>query len=78
MTKQKSVGTIDNIPIVFYRRIPINEFQPIETVPKDGTIIYVMDDFGHVDLAKYDDRGWTAEAGVCSEFTAWARFHLDA
>lgn len=78
MTKKKSVGSIDDIAINFCRRIPISDFQPMSTAPMDGAIIYVMDDFGHVDLARYDEHGWTAEAGNCDEFTAWAKFHLYA
>lgn len=78
MSNRKSVGNIQDIPVVFTKRIPISEFQAMDSAPTDGTIIFVMDDFGHIDLAKYDEQGWTAEAGVCSEFTCWAKFHLSA
>lgn len=75
---RKSLGNIQDIPVVFTKRIPISEFKTMDTAPMDGTIIFVMDDFGHIDLAKYDEHGWTAETGVCSEFTCWAKFHLSA
>jgi len=44
--------------------------------PKDGTIIYVKDSDGNVDIAKHDDCGWTAEIGCCSGFVKFAKLGI--
>lgn len=71
-----------DIPIMFSVEKKMSDFQDISTAPQDGTIIYIMDGSGHIDLAKWTwvmDLGeWSAEFGVCDEPEMWARFHLDA
>ena len=56
--------------------VPENLWHDIGLAPKDGRIIYVKDLEGNVDLAKYDDYGWTAELGCCSNFIKWARLSI--
>lgn len=52
--------------------IPENMWIDIAFAPRDGTVIYVKDAEDNVDLAVYDDCGWNAEGGFCTNFTHWA------
>jgi len=45
--------------------IPEKHWHDISKAPKDGRIVFVSDDWGHVDLAKWSNEEWTAEIGVC-------------
>jgi hypothetical protein len=67
---------MSDVGVLFVVRIPVSEFKPMESAPLDGQIMYVIDDFGNVDLAKHDRNGWTAEHGNCSEFTGWREFSI--
>tara|TARA_R110002072_G_scaffold21764_6_gene76797 strand:+ start:1627 stop:1833 length:207 start_codon:yes stop_codon:yes gene_type:complete len=67
-----------DMPIMFSVAKQMSDFQDISTAPKDGTIVFIMDGFGHIDLAKWDLGEWNAEFGVCDEPEMWARFHIDA
>lgn len=53
-----------------------NMWHDFGLAPKDGTMIYVKDADGNVDLARHDDRGWTAELGCCSGFTKFAKLSI--
>ena len=61
---------------LFIVRIPVSEFKPMGSAPRDGSIVYVTDAFGNVDLARHNRYGWNAEKGSCSEFTGWYPFSL--
>lgn len=65
-----------NLPILFSVKKQMSDFEDIETAPKDGTIVFIMDQFGHIDLAKWDNGEWNSEFGVCDEPEMWARFHI--
>lgn len=65
-----------NLPVLFSIKKQMSDFEDIETAPKDGTIIFIMDQFGHIDLACWDHGGWNAEFGVCDEPEMWAKFHI--
>lgn len=43
-----------------------NMWHDFGLAPKDGTIIYVKDSEGNVDIAMFDGCGWTAEIGCCN------------
>jgi len=53
-----------------------NMWHDFGLAPKDGTIIYVKDSDGNVDLARHDNCGWTAEIGCCSGFIKFARLGI--
>ena len=44
--------------------IPEGFWYSIKVAPKNGKIIFIRDEFGHVDLAKWINAEWTAEFGV--------------
>lgn len=62
---------------IFEIKISDNLWYPICNAPFDGRIVFVRDAFGHVDLAKWINAEWSAEFGICSEFTHFAIFSLD-
>ena len=43
------------------------EWYDIKQAPKDGRFVFIRDNFGHVDIAKWSNEEWAAEFGVCSE-----------
>lgn len=53
-----------------------NMWHDFGLAPKDGTIIYVKDSEGNVDIAMFDGCGWTAEIGCCSGFTKFAKLSI--
>lgn len=60
-------------------RTAINDcaWKPIETAPKDGTIIYVADEFDEADLASWSYGEWTCELGCCGTITKWAPLSIN-
>lgn len=53
--------------------IPDAMFSDIYFAPRCGwKIIYVADNGGNVDLARWVNGEWTCELGCCSEITKWA------
>jgi hypothetical protein len=47
--------------------IPEQLWHHIKQAPRDGRLVFIRDDYGHVDLAKWSNEEWTAEFGVCDE-----------
>ena len=52
--------------------IPDALWSDIYFAPQYGKIIYVSDDDGNVDLARWINGEWTCELGSCSKITKWA------
>ena len=55
---------------------PISDFAPIETAPKDGSVIFIMDDDGNIDIAEWSLGEWNAEFGVCGNPSMWAEVSI--
>jgi hypothetical protein len=54
------------------------EWSPIAEAPLDGTIIFIRDQFDHVDLAKWSNGEWAGEHGICSEPEWFATLYIFA
>ena len=48
----------------------------IEFAPNDGKIIFIRDDYGIVDLARWSNNEWNAEFGVCGKPTYFAELSI--
>ena len=55
---------------------PIDDFRPIESAPKDGRVIFIMDDDGTVDLAQWSLGEWNAEFGLCRSPSMWSEISI--
>ncbi len=72
------VGELNAFSFCFSVRIRGDMVSPMRTVPKDGSIVYIMDKFGHVDLARWEKDEWNAEMGNCdvNELNGWSPFYI--
>lgn len=62
--------------VLFTIAIDYSKFQDIESAPKDGRIIYLMDVDGSIDLATWSLGEWSTEYGNIETPMYWADFHL--
>ena len=56
--------------------IPGQAWQPIEQAPRDGSLMFVRDSHGNVDLVEYDTDGWNAELGTLEDMVSFARISI--
>jgi len=56
--------------------IPDSMWLDFGLAPKDGTIIYVKDSDGNVDIAQHEECGWKTELGCCSGYTKFAKMSI--
>jgi len=54
----------------------LSDFAPIDSAPKDGSVIFIMDDDGTVDIAQWSLGEWNAEFGLCQSPSMWAEISI--
>ena len=56
--------------------IPERYWMPIECAPLDGTMVFLRDADGWVDVAVWDHGEWNCELGMAHEPTQYARLSI--
>ena len=58
--------------------IPERYWIDIKDAPLDGSIVFVRDMNGHVDISRWSKttNEWNAEFGVCDDLTHFAEMHI--